>query len=550
MPVERFARVINVPPLTHWRGDLRGGIQAAAVALPMGLAFGVASGLGPIAGIWSAICTGLFAGLFGGTPTQISGPTGPIAIVMASLLVTFSAQPAAVFGIIVLAGALQVVFGALRFGRYISLLPYPVVSGFATAVGCIIIVMQLNALLGHPPVSDTVAAVRGLPESIATANPTTVAIALASLLACRFMPRKIRTVVPAHLSVLVVGSALAALLGLDVPRLSAPESLLPSPAWPPFAELPWSQMWLAALVLALISSLDSLLTSVAADAATQNFHDSDRELVGQGLGNLCAGFLGVLPGAGSTFRTMANIRAGGRSPLSTVAHAGVLLLLLFGFGGLIRHIPASVLAGILIYIGLGIVDWRYIRRFASVPRGGVAIMLTVWLVGLFVNIVTGAVLGLVMASLAFVKRMADLQLGAIELSEAASKARGLDPAESEALDRSEGKTLLINLGGPLTFGAANGLSKRLANIARFRAIVLDFTHVPHIDESGIIALDNVIRIARDHDQTVLLVGLTPPVVGPILRFGLSEALKQCPRFEHRIDALDEAARICIQQDGT
>jgi sulfate permease, SulP family len=538
--------ILNRLSFEHWRRDLRGGLHAAAVALPMGLAFGVVSGLGPVAGIYSAIVTAIFAAFFGGTATQISGPTGPIAILMASVVATFGAQPAAVAGVILLAGLIQIVFGAMRLGRYISLVPYPVTSGFATAVGCIIIVMQLNPLIGQAPVGDTVTAVTVLPARIADTNLVAVAVASLCALACAFTPTRLRSVIPVHLTVLVTGSALAALLGLDLPHLASPASLLPTFEFPPLLELPWTEIWVTALVLALVSSLDSLLTSVAADTAAQEFHDSDRELVGQGIGNVVVSFIGALPGSGSTFRTLANIHGGGRTNLSPIVHSAVLLVLLLGLGQLIQYIPASVLSGILIYIGFGIIDFKYIGRFPYVPRGGVLIMLTVWFVGLFVNIVTGAAVGFVMASLGFVKRMADLQLAAIDLSDEAREESRLDADERAALERSEHRTLLINLAGPVTFGAANRLYRRLAGIADYRSIVLDFTEVPHIDESGLIALENIIRAADEHDQVVFVAGLRTDIARAVIRFGLSPLLKECPRFERRLEALEAAAEHSLE----
>lgn len=539
--------ILNPLSFEHWERDLRGGLHAAAVALPMGLAFGVVSGLGPIAGIYSAVVTGVFAAVFGGTATQISGPTGPIAILMASVVASFGEQPAAVAGIVLLAGAVQIVFGVMKLGRYIALVPYPVTSGFATAVGCIIIVMQLNPLIGQPSVGDTVTAVTVLPSRLAQTNAAAVAVAIVCALACALTPARIRTVLPVHLAVLVAGSALVVLLGLDVPYIAQPGSLLPDFEFPPLVQLPWTEMWVAAVVLAMVSSLDSLLTSVAADSATQRFHDSDRELVGQGLGNVVVSMVGALPGSGSTFRTLANIRGGGCTPLSAVIHSLVLLALLLGLGGLIRYIPASVVAGILIYIGFGIIDFKYIARFPYVPRGGALIMLTVWFVALFVNVVTGAAVGFVMASLGFVKRMADLQLAAVDVSDEAREESRLSAAERAALDGSDRRTLLINLAGPVTFGAANRLYRRLANIAAYRAIVLDFSEVPHMDESGIIALENIIRAARNNGQQVLVAGLRRDIARSIIQFGLAPLLKACPRFGGRLEAL-EAAATCSSEE--
>jgi len=536
--------LLNRLSTEHWRADLRGGLQAAAVALPMGLAFGVVSGAGPVAGIYSAVWTGLFAALFGGTATQISGPTGPIAIVMASLFVQFSANPAAAFGVIVLAGALQLCFGIMRIGRYIQLMPYPVTSGFSTGVGCIIIVMQLNPMLGQDSVTDTLTAVRVLPHSLLDANFPSVAAAMLCLAACRWLPGRLRRVVPVHLTVLILATLSVAALGLELPQLAAPETLLPHLFWSPISELPWNDMWIAALVLALISSLDSLVTSMAADTATQQFHDSDKELLGQGLGNIAAGLLGALPGAGSTFRTMANIRGGGRTPLSGVIHSVFLLALLLSAGVLIQYVPAAVLAGILIYIGLGIIDWSYIKRFLYAPRGGVLIMIVVWFVAVFISVVTAVAVGVVLASLAFVKRMADLQLSAVQMNADREPIARFTADEQSAYEQCDGRALVIRLAGPLTFGAANGLTKRLANIASYEAVILEFLEVPHIDETAVVALENIIRRAHQNEQVVILVALHSEIVRSFVRFGLLPLIKQCTRFKRRIDAMRYAAKIC------
>jgi SulP family sulfate permease len=539
-------RTINSISLTSWRTDLRGGAQAAAVALPMGLAFGVASGAGPVAGIYSAVFSGIFAALLGGVPTQISGPTGPLAIVMASVFAQFAGNPIAAFMVVTLAGVIQLGLGVLRMGRYINLVPYPVTSGFASAVGCIIIVMQVNPLLGQAGVSDTWTAARVLPQSLATLNPAALAIGAGCFIACQWLPLRLRRVMPVHFSVLFAGTALTAVFGIDVPRFSAPDSLLPTLQLTPLQALPWQDMWLAALVLALISSLDSLVTAISADNATQQFHDSDRELRGQGLGNIVAGLFGALPGSGSTFRTMANIRGGGRTPLSGVSHSLFLLALLLLAGNLIRFIPACVLSGILIYIGLGIIDWSYVRKFPRAPRFGVATMLVVWFLGLFVNVVTAVAVGFVMASLAFVKKMADLQLAAVQVG--GSRAL-LSDKEQEIFERCDGKALFIGLSGPMTFGAANGLTKRLAIVTKHKALLLDFSDVPLIDETALIAIETVIERARRNRQTVILIGLQHGVVRAFARFGLLDLIRHCARFRRRLPALRYAEDVCSQQSG-
>jgi SulP family sulfate permease len=307
--------------------------------------------------------------------------------------------------------------------------------------------------------------------------------------------------------------------------------------------LPWQEMWIAAVVLALISSLDSLVTSMVADTASQRFHDSDQELLGQGIGNLVAGLIGTIPGAGSMSRTMANIRAGGVSPLSGVIHSLLLLALLLGAGGLIQYIPAALLSGILVHIGIQSIDWTYIKRFPYAPRGGVVIMIVVWVLAVFVSVVTAVAVGVIMASLALVKRMADLELESVELTTEKQAETRLTEAERAALENCGDTVLLIHLGGPLTFGAANGLMKRLGNIARHRSVVLDLSDVPHIDDSTALAFETIIRRAQDNGQRVILAGLRRPVLRIFARSGLLPLLRQCARFRRRLDALHYAARI-------
>ena len=540
--------VFNPVSTAHWRADLRGGLAAASVALPLGLAFGVVSGAGPVAGLYCAVCTGIFAALFGGTPTQIAGPTGPMAIVMAGVFTSFADQPAAAMVVVMLAGLMQITFGALRFGPYISLIPYPVISGFTSGVGCIIIVMQLNPLLGQPGVRDTVSAALAFLPSLSHGNPWTVLVAGATMAICYFTPQRMRAVAPAELFALVLGSFTVAMLGIGLPMLEQPETLLPTLAWPPLAELRWGDIWIASLVLALISSLESLVTSMAADSATRNFHDSNKELMGQGIGNLFAGAIGVIPGAGATSRTMVNIRAGGVSPLSALIHSALLLALLLLGGRLIRYIPAAVLAGILIYIGIRIVDWRYIRRFKYAPPSSVLIMLVVWVLAVFVSVVAAVAVGVIMASLVLVKRMTDLQLASVELSSGTAAAPGLDEAERRAFSACADDVLLIHLGGPMTFGAATGLTKRLATVTRYRGVILDFTDVPHIDDSAALALETIIDRASEGDQTVILTGLRQPVVRSLIRYGMLHSLKRCTRIPKRLDAIEYACALFAQDE--
>ncbi|MEE4661940.1 MAG: SulP family inorganic anion transporter, partial [Halieaceae bacterium] len=324
----------NKLSLAHFRGDLAGGITAAVVALPLALAFGVASGAGPVAGLYGAICVGLFASLFGGTPSQISGPTGPMTIVSAALFTQFGSQPAVAFTVVMMTGGFQILFGLLKIGRYINLMPYPVISGFMTGIGGILIIMQLDPLMGFDAPASVLNALTVLPENLSRPSWAAVLIGITALLLCLYTPRSIGRILPPPLLALIVGSLGAAFV-VDVPVLGSIPSALPSLVLPSVDMEQLKDMLTTALVLAALGSVDSLLTSLVADNATATFHDSDKELVGQGFGNLAAGLLGGIPGAGATIRTLTNIQAGGRTCLSGIIHGLTLLLIVAGLGPIV-----------------------------------------------------------------------------------------------------------------------------------------------------------------------------------------------------------------------
>jgi SulP family sulfate permease len=356
--------------LQHWRSDLAGGFTAAVVALPLALAFGVASGAGALAGLYGAIVLGFLAALLGGTATQVSGPTGPMTVVMTGLLAVLTrrygiddALPLA-FGIAALAGLLQVLMGVLRLGQTLTFMPYTVISGFMSGIGVIIVILQLPPLLGLKLSGSIPVLLTALPGALPRINGLALLVGGLSFAAVMLYPRRWSKVLPAPLVVLVVGTLLSviALPQEALPRLGPMASGLPQLNWP---RLPLGDLQLlisGAITLALLGSLDTLLTSMVADSVTRTHHDSDRELIGQGIGNTAAALLGGLPGAGATMRTVVHVQAGGRTRLSGITHAVVLLLICLGAGPLASPIPLALLAGILLKVGLDIIDWSFLFR--------------------------------------------------------------------------------------------------------------------------------------------------------------------------------------------
>ena len=353
------------------RGDIYGGLTAAVVALPLALAFGVASGAGPLAGLYGAIFVGFFAAVFGGTRSQVSGPTGPMTVIMAALITQFAHEPAMAFTVVMMGGVLQMLFGFAGIGRYIKLVPYPVVSGFMSGIGCIIVVLQFSAVLGYPiPAGSIIVKLAALPAMLAEPKWQAVALGALCLLIMYLTPSRVAKWLPPPLLALMIGTIVGMFFLKLAPTIGEIPSGLPTPSLPTFSLHDFPLMLQSALVLAFLGSVDSLLTSLVADSLTGTHHDSNRELFGQGLGNLVAGAFGAIPGAGATMRTVVNIGAGGRTQVSGALHAIVLLTIVLGVGKAAAHIPLAVLGGILFRIGIDIIDWRYIQACAPGTASG------------------------------------------------------------------------------------------------------------------------------------------------------------------------------------
>lgn len=531
---------INAIDASNLRGDIFGGLTAAVVALPLAIAFGVASGAGPVAGLYGAACVGLFAALFGGTPAQISGPTGPMTIVSASVFTMYADNPAVAFTVVMMAGGFQILFGAMRLGRYVNLMPYPVISGFMTGIGVILIIMQLEPLLGYPA-PDTVAnAITVLPEEFSNPNSHAVILGMLSLCICLFAPATLTRIVPAPLIALVVASLLTLVLR-DAAVLGAIPTGLPQWQVPAvlFADL--NGMLVSAAVLGALGAIDSLLTSLAADNVTRTFHDSDKELVGQGIGNIAAGLLGGLPGAGATIRTLTNVKAGGRTPLSGVIHAVVVFLVVLGLGPVLAFIPHAALAGILIKVGLDVIDWRFLKRMLRAPRIDVALMAVVLVLTVFIDVITAVATGVVIASLVFVKESADLQIESIKALSNPDHAQFLTPEESGLFRRCEGRLLFIYLSGLMSFGAAKEMTRRIGLSDAFDVILIDLHDVPKVDGSAALALEEIVDQTVSAGKEVLLVGLSAPVARLLGQMGMLERFKETTRFASRREALEFAA---------
>lgn len=483
-------------------GDLFGGITAGVVALPLALAFGVTSGLGAEAGLYGAIAVGLLAALFGGTPAQISGPTGPMTVVVAGMVAAHAISRENIFTAILLAGALQIVFGVLKLGEYIRYIPYPVVSGFMTGIGVIIVILQLMTLLGAAAPSSVIEGLKGLPAAVQNANSNALILGISTIALIYIFPRLFKKV-PATLLALLLMTVLAGVLNLDVPRIGQIPSGLPAVRLPSLDFATLQLVFGSALVLAALGSIDSLLTSLVADNLSRTRHNSNRELIGQGLGNMAAGFIGGIPGAGATMRTVVNIRSGGKTPLSGVVHALVLLLILLGLGRYAAQIPLSVLAGILITVGIGIIDYVGLRHFNSVPRADAIVMSVVLFMTVFVDLIQAVGMGMVMACLLFVKRLSDIPPAAtLSLDEFQQNIEEIDVSEEVAQG-----IYVVHLQSSLFFGNASPLFQQLADCQDARAVIIDMSLTPFLDQSGAYALSDLLDVLRHQGAEMFLAAI-------------------------------------------
>ena len=525
------------------RGDITGGITAGVVALPLALALGVASGLGPIAGIYGAIAVGFFAALFGGTPSQISGPTGPMVVVLAGLFASLSGDVTLIFTAVILAGLMQIAFGFLGLGQYIRLVPYPVISGFMSGIGAIIIILQLSPLLGHSSPSGTLGALGYLPTALSDIHVANLALGLGTLALVYSWPSAVGKYLPAPLAALIVGTLIA--LVLDVPILGEIPSGLPSLQLPSFEREHLFLVVEAAVILAILGAIDSLLTSLVADNMTRSRHDSNRELIGQGVGNTVAGLIGGIAGAGATMRTVVNIRSGGQGRVSGMTHALVLLAVVLGLGSLASNIPLAVLAGILVKVGLDIIDWSYLKRAHQGPRWDLLLMVLVLGLTVFVDLITAVASGVVLAALAYVRQVAQLQVEQLR-----NLPEHLDsPEERALLEAHRDHVALFEFSGPLSFGAAADLGHHVREHAAdgSRILILDFSNVPFLDVSAVLAVETIATDAESAGKRLYLVGMNDAVKQVLSK--MNRGMPGDAVFDSRLTALTHAAQQLYQSSG-
>lgn len=535
----------------HFRnvqGDIFGGITAAVIALPMALTFGVASGAGASAGLWGAILVGFFAALFGGTPTLISEPTGPMTVVMTAVIAGLTATNpdnglAMAFTVVMLAGVFQIIFGALKLGKYVTLMPYTVISGFMSGIGVILIILQTAPFLGqNSPKGGVIGTVTDLSNLISNINPMETMIAGLTVAILLFYPSQLKKFLPPQLLALIVGTLIAVFLLKDGNYRSIGEFSvgLPSLQIPTFNPPQLRIMIIDALVLGMLGCIDALLTSVVADSLTRTEHNSNKELIGQGIGNLVSGLCGGIAGAGATMGTVVNIQSGGRSALSGLSRALVLMVVVLGFSQYLFVIPSAVLAGIAFKVGMDIVDWGFIKRAHKISPKAAFIMYGVILLTVFVDLIVAVGVGVFVANILTIERLSNHRSDSVKAVTYDDEEIELNPEEKQLLERANGRVLLFYLSGPMIFGVAKAISREHNLINNYQVLVLDLSEVPILGVTSSLALENAINEALEKERQVFLVGVRGQAEKRLATMGVMDKIPSEHILGDRTMALTQA----------
>ena len=531
--------------LQTFRGDLFGGVTAAVVGLPVALAFGVASGLGALAGIYGAIAVGFFAAVFGGTRSQISGPTGPMAIAVAVIVATHADNLARAFTIVIMAGLIQVLLGVMRVGRFVAFTPYSVISGFMSGIGIIIILLQTLPFLGAPPATGgPVAAVQAWPDAIGNVNFSALGIAVVTLVVGILWPDRLRKYMPPTLAALAAGTALGVLWLTGTPVIGEVPIGLPSLQLPDISVDVLLQSIQPALIIALLGSIDSLLTSLVADAMTRTRHKPNRELVGQGIGNIAAGLIGGLPGAGATLGTVVNIRAGGRTPVSGVLRAAILLALVLGLGKYVQSIPHAVLAGILMKVGWDIIDWRFVTRLHRVQREHLLVMLITLGLTVFLDLVTAVAIGMIAAGMASARQFERLELDSVVSVPLLDRTFFAGGEGQEKMDAFSARVGLVALRGSFSVASSSKLINTISvDIRDHEIVILDFSETVYMDDSAALVIEQLIDTAVAEETACIVVGLKDMPASTLQALDVLQRVPEDHFAETRDEARDIARRI-------
>ncbi len=550
---DRFALLLSRKGLA---GDIFGGLTTAIVSLPLALAFGVASGAGAQAGLYGAVLVGLFAAMFGGTRTLISEPTGPMTLMFTAVLTNVAARHpdhalALGFTTVIIAGATQIAVGSLKLGRFITLMPYGVVSGFMSGIGVLLILLQLPAFLGQSsPGGGALGIARALPTLVENIRWPEFLLAAGSLALIFAQPASWRRWIPPKLTALIVGTLIATfwMSDVDFRRIGEIPTGLPAFRFPVLKPDLLMVILLDGMILGLLGCVDALLTAKIADSLTRTQHDSNRELIGQGIGNVVSGLFGGLPGAGATMGTVVNIQSGAQTPRSGIFRALILLSIALAAGPLLSNVPFAVLAAITVKAGISILDWSFLRRAHRVSMTSTYLMYGVMLLTVFVDVIVAVGVGMFIANILTIDNLSKHQQNQIKTIDPSSDEGVLLTDEERTLfELAHGKVVLFHMSGPMIFGVADAIARQQSAMRDAHALILDLSDVTIFGTTAGLSIENVIRDAIAGGIKVFVAGAKGKARDRLERLQLLGPDSPVHDCATRVDALKAALAVLPHQ---
>ncbi len=522
------------------KGDILGGLTSGIIAIPLALAFGVASGVGAMAGLYGAIIVCFLAALFGGAKTQISGPTAPMTIIVTAAMATLATQgivhPSYIFAIIILAGIFQVVLGFSKVAGTVKYVPYPIISGFMSGIGVIIIIIQANAILGSRVIGSPLKTLVGFGDTIANFNLHSFIIGLVTLAIVFLTPRSVNRKVPSSLIALIFCTILSVQLGFNVEIIGDIKTTLPGLISFDFDWSQFAQFIPLALSLAIIGAVDSLLTALIIDSVTKTKHDPNKVLIGQGIGNAVSGLFGGLIGAGATMRTVVNIKAGGETRVSAIIHSLFLAAILLGAAPLVKNIPMAVLAGILIKVAWDLIDVKFLSVIKYAPKNDLYVATIVFLLTVFYDLIFAVGAGITLAAILFAKRITEQTN--VNIKEVTDDE--ILKLESEIEHDTHYKIRVIHIQGIFFFGSVSRIVSTMDNLFGTKFLILNFESIPLMDISAIFALEDIIYRLKGQDIKILMVVQCSELKAQLLDLGIVEQIGDDMIFDNEPDAIDKA----------
>ncbi len=519
-------------------GDIIGGINSAIVALPQALAFGVATGFGAGAGIWGAIILCFIAGILGTKIPMISGPTGPMTIVIASIATALGYDMQAVITIMLLAALIQILFSVTNISDIVKYVPYPVISGFMNGVGIIIILIQLNPLIGHSTISNTFDSIKSFILNLHSINMPAMYLGLLTLLIVFGIPKKLNKYIPSQIIALILCTIISIKLGLDIPKISEISVSFPKIALPILDFEKITTYIPYAATLAVVLSAESMLTGLVADSLTKTRHNPKILLFSQGFGNIICSLTGSLCGTAATMRTVAALNTGATTKIAAIVNPIILCLLLFKFSGFVAEIPLAVLAGILIKIGYDIIDVKLIKVIKFAPKDDLYVLALVFLLTVFYNLIFAVGAGITLAALLYAKRVADKA----HIIQKSVYDKDIMKLEKILETDYRHKIRVVHISGQFFFGSATQLISKFEDVLGTKYLIINYEADDLLDISAIFALEDIIIRLKSQHIKILLVIKNEEVLNQLTSHSIISQIGDQHVFYNEIDAIELAKK--------